>query len=183
MTGGLREAWEELRDTPMDPCGTLPFTALSALFALITLVQAGSREGWVPLLDGVNLLFHEAGHPLFSPFGETLHILGGTLMQLLVPLAVAGSAWWKRKPAGTAFGLFWTAQNLHNIARYVADARAEALPLVGGGEHDWATLLGAWGLLERDTALGGILHAFGWLGMALAWGWLAWRWWVDRSEA
>lgn len=67
-------------------------------------------------------------------------------------------------------------QNLHNIARYVADARAMDLPLVGGGEHDWNTLLEGWGLLNRDTAIGHALHGFGWLGMLSAGAWLGWRW-------
>jgi len=37
--------------------------------------------------------------------------------------------------------LWWVAQNLWNISVYVKDARAEELPLVGGGEHDWNYLL------------------------------------------
>ena len=34
--------------------------------------------GW-SFLDGVDLIFHEAGHVLFSPFGPTLMLLGGSL--------------------------------------------------------------------------------------------------------
>lgn len=176
----FRSLWErvlEVAEQPWLPLGRWTCAALSGLYGLISLIQLSSREGWVPLLDGVNLVFHEAGHPLFSPFGETLHLLGGTLMQLLVPLLIAGSGWWKRQGPIFAFGLFWAAQNLHNIARYVADARAMELPLVGGGEHDWNLLLGSWGLLHRDTTIGTMLHGFGWLGMLLAWGWMGWRWW------
>jgi hypothetical protein len=36
---------------------------------------------------------------------------------------------------------------------YVADARTEALPLVGGGEHDWAYLLGRLGWLKFDQII------------------------------
>ena len=83
----LREVWE----SPWEKV-TLPglFTALGAV-ALALLIYLRSADGWIPVLDSLNLVFHEAGHPLFSPFGETLHILGGTLMQLLVPALVAGS--------------------------------------------------------------------------------------------
>ncbi len=37
-------------------------------------------------LHGVNLVFHEAGHILFLPVGAFLTALGGSLMQLLVPI-------------------------------------------------------------------------------------------------
>jgi|GEM_PF-6948496 len=68
-----------------------------ATVLLVVLLYLASADGWIPLLDSLNLVFHEAGHPLFSPFGETLHILGGTFMQLIVPALVAatmrGLAW------------------------------------------------------------------------------------------
>jgi hypothetical protein len=173
----LREAWE----AEWQPVGTLALAATSAGLALLILVALTSEPGWVPLLDGVNLLFHEAGHPLFGILGwEPLTILGGTLMQLLVPLLVAGSFWLRREAPGTAVGGIWAFENLLNVARYVADARAQVLPLVGGGEHDWADLLGRWGLLAQDATLGQGLRVLGWLGMVACWGWLAWRWHVTR---
>ncbi|MFZ2256380.1 MAG: hypothetical protein WAW59_07155 [Patescibacteria group bacterium] len=39
-------------------------------------------DAWIHL---PNLIFHEAGHVIFMPFGELLAILGGSLMQLIVP--------------------------------------------------------------------------------------------------
>jgi hypothetical protein len=140
-----------------------------------------SEPGWIPLLDGVNLLFHEAGHPLFGLFGwDPLTVLGGTLMQVLVPLLVTGSFWLRREPLPVAVAGIWCFENFLNIARYVADARAQVLPLVGGGEHDWADLLGRWGLLAQDTAIAQVLRVAGWLGMFACWVWLAWRWHVAR---
>jgi hypothetical protein len=44
---------------------------------------------------------------------------------------------------------------------YVRDARAQELPLVGGGEHDWAFLLGHFGLLARDQGIGQTIHLLG----------------------
>jgi hypothetical protein len=62
-------------------------------------------------------------------------------------------------------------QNCGHIAYYVADARAMALPLVGGGEHDWNYLLGELGLLQRDQA---IAHAIVVTGVMLVIGSSAW---------
>ena len=39
----------------------------------------------------INLVFHEAGHIIFSPFGEFMTILGGSLMQVLIPLICAAA--------------------------------------------------------------------------------------------
>jgi len=56
---------------------------------------------------------------------------------------------------------------------YIKDARAQELPLVGGGEHDWAILLDHWGWLERDQAVGRAVFLLGVVlyGAALVAGW------------
>jgi hypothetical protein len=173
----LGEAWTE----PWRPLGLPALGSLLGLFLLVALVEALRAERWVPLLDDANLIFHEAGHPVFGLLGwETLAILGGTLMQLLVPLLVAGSFWWKRQAAGFAFGLFWHFQNYLNIARYMADARDGLLPLVGGGEHDWTELFGRWNCLSRDKPIAGDAAFLGWAGMLGAALWLGFRWWKGR---
>ena len=53
------------------------------------------------------ILFHEAGHVLFAPFGEALRIAGGTLGQLLVPLACAVSLQRRGDNFGAAICLAW----------------------------------------------------------------------------
>ena len=183
MIADLKERLQDLARTPWEGAGTVPAASALAAMVLTALVEATSREGWVPVLDSLNLIFHEAGHPIFGLFGwETLAILGGTLMQVLVPLLVAGAAWSRRQAAGTALAFAWAFQNLHNIARYMADARAQVLPLVGGGEHDWFNLFVRWGCLDRDTSIAAATHTVAWLGMACSAAWLAWRW-LRRAEA
>jgi hypothetical protein len=60
------------------------------------------------------------------------------------------------------------AQNLWNISRYVQDAQAQELPLVGGGEHDWAYLLERVNLLEQDQLIGQLVRVAGILVFAYA---------------
>jgi hypothetical protein len=180
----MAEWLEDLQDQlkqPWEPATWPTFAAALAFPVLVLLVR--EPNGWTPFLDGVNLIFHEAGHPLFGLFHwETLTILGGTLMELLVPSALCLAFVWKRQPLGTALCGQWAAQNLLYIACYMADARAQELPLAGGGEHDWTALLSQWGLLERDTVLAGRVAFLGWTLM-LAWvGWLGWRLWVRQRD-
>jgi hypothetical protein len=110
-------------------------------------------------LDGVNLAFHEAGHLFLTPFGLTLHVLGGTFAQLLVPLLCAGHFLREGKRFEPWICLFWLGESLMYTAFYMADAVAMALPLVGGGEiHDWNWLLHKWGLLRHTRLLSGATH-------------------------
>lgn len=135
------------------------------------------------LLHLVNLPFHEAGHLAFGWFGPFVGSLGGTLGQLLVPLICLSALLLKtRDPFGASVCCWWFGENFLDIAPYIADARAGALPLVGGnfghsapyGFHDWEYLLTETGLLRFDQQLGRLAHATGSLVMLLALCWAGW---------
>lgn len=124
--------------------------------------------------DALDLPIHETGHLVFAWGGEVLAALGGTLFQLLLPLAFVGYFWRRHDRHAASVALWWVGQNCWNVARYVADARAQELPLVGGGEHDWAFLLATWGVLARDQALARDVQFVGWLLVGAA-VWLGWH--------
>jgi hypothetical protein len=145
-----------------------------AFYALFFLYAATTNEDFL-FLDRVNLVVHEAGHPLFGIFGYITGILGGTLLELLVPLACAISFWWRRHTTGVAFCAFWFFENFLYIGTYMADARRVTLPLVGDGTHDWEVLFTHWGVLHLDQQIGGWMHALGWIGMVGTVVWLIWR--------
>lgn len=122
-------------------------------------------------LDGVNLAFHEAGHLFFSFLGQTLHVLGGTIAQLFFPAACCGHFLRRQQPVEAALCCIWFAESLMYTARYLADAQAQALPLVGGHIHDWHWLLSHAGLLAHCEAIGNLLHVVASMaaGAALVW--------------
>lgn len=113
------------------------------------------------LLDAVDLAIHETGHVVFGPFGELVGFAGGTLAQVIMPSVFI--VYFRRhgdRHAATV-ALWWLAQNFWNISVYAADARAQALPLVGGGEHDWAYMLGRFDLLRLDTRISRLIWLVG----------------------
>lgn len=112
------------------------------------------------ILDGANLIFHEAGHVLFSPFGDFLQYLGGSLVQVLIPAVCAVYFWVHQQRSGSAVTLFWTGESITNVAIYVADARRMELPLIGG-DHDWNYLLGRLNLLNQAESLGRFVFVLG----------------------
>ncbi len=110
-------------------------------------------DHWFPLVDHANLAFHEFGHPFFGAFSQTLMVYGGTIAQLIFPTVVAFQFFRKKDSFGVAVGSLWAGQNFFNIARYMGDARAQELPLVGGGEHDWTEIFSRWGCLQNDVRI------------------------------
>jgi hypothetical protein len=173
---GLDEIVERLR-SPWRPVSQATAIAFSAGMAVLFLLILTDDDGYLVLLDGANLLFHEAGHVFFGVFGSTAGLYGGTLGQLVFPVVTAGTFLWRRQPASFAVCTVWLFENFLNIARYAADARAQVLPLVGSGEHDWTRIFNRWGALEHDTGVAAVIRALGWAGMLATWAWLVWRWW------
>jgi hypothetical protein len=137
--------------------------------------QLARTPGQYRWLDSLDLAIHEAGHLIFAFGGEFLAILGGTLLQLIIPVVFFLALRRQGDPHGATVPLWWLGQNCLNIAVYIKDARTQELPLVGGGEHDWALLLERLGLLERDLVIGRTVAAAGLLLFlaAIVWGWKA----------
>jgi hypothetical protein len=146
------------------------------------LVVFKSEPGFVFCLDHANLLFHEAGHPAVGLFSQRLETYGGTLGQLTFPVVLAVSFWRKGKAIPFAVSVIWFFENWLNIARYMADARAQALPLLGGGDHDWARIFGRWHVLSHDTQVAAAVQWTGWVGMCAACAWVIWRWWAGKRN-
>ncbi len=104
------------------------------------------------------ILFHEAGHVVFMPFGEALRVAGGTLGQLLIPLACAVALHRRDDNFGAAMCAAWMSLSLIDAAVYAWDAFDPVLPLIGGGTgadsfHDFIFLFERYGQLA---------HARGW---------------------
>ena len=142
-----------------------------ALLAAAALALYAAREPLgraLSILNWFNLMVHEAGHPIFGLLGSRwIGFAGGTLMQLLMPTLFYFSFLRQSQPKSADACIFWFGSNFFGIGPYVADARAQVLPLLGGGEHDWTYLLGSVGLLPHDRGLGELALFAGCLCFAL----------------
>jgi len=170
---------ERLLDVPWDVprpvwYGRLALLAVIAVWATSVVL---SRMTETPtLLHLTVILFHEAGHVVFMPFGEALRIAGGTLGQLLMPLVCAVALHRRDDNFGAAICLAWMGMSLIDASVYAYDAADPVLPLIGGGTgndsfHDFIFLFDRYGQLG---------HARGWamamkaLGSAVVYASLAW---------
>jgi hypothetical protein len=156
----LRDFFEDVRDALDDWIDERDgFVARGLLlvylaYGLVRHVLDPMYRSW---FGGITLGFHEMGHILFIPFGRTMTIAGGSIMQLLVPLAAALYLLVKQRDwFGFVVGLSWLSFSGFELATYIGDAAREALPLVsfgGGYHHDWSMLLTQWHLLNQCDAI------------------------------
>jgi len=155
--------------------------ALIAVLVILTIRFALSPLGRAAVgsfLHLPNLVFHEAGHVVFLPFGRFMNVLGGSLLQLVVPVVCATAFLYQHgNRFACAVSVWWAGESLVDLAPYIADARALQLPLIGGRTgaevegHDWEYLLTRLGVMPWDVALGRVAHFTGIVVMiaALAW--------------
>lgn len=122
------------------------------------------------LIDGVNLVIHEAGHLIFRPFGEFMMIAGGSLFQVIMPALFVGYFAYHRKFYSASLVLFWVGESILNVSVYAGDSLALQLPLLGGQDsiHDWNYMLSSLNLLPATAKVAGAIRALGTIAIVMA---------------
>ena len=167
--------------------------ALLAFFGVwglrLLMMNVGTGELGESFLHRPLLVFHEAGHVVFIPFGEFMTIAGGTLGQLIMPAVLCGALLLKNRDAfGAAIGLWLVGVSFLDIAPYAYDALQPQLMLLGGrtgedgGPHDWVFLLTKLGLLKRAHGVGYFFYLLGLVTIALSMAWGAWLLWQQKKN-
>lgn len=151
------------------------------LLLLLFLTYDGTRHLRDPeaggLFAGITFGVHEFGHLLFAFFGEFMTVLGGSLNQLLIPSATAVLFWHYRDYFGIAVAGTWLGSSMLDLARYIGDARAQELDLVGFGEdpqHDWSYILSQLHALPYDLRVAGVVRALALLALIVSLGFGVW---------
>jgi hypothetical protein len=178
-------------DPPVNPASWRTRLALWAAFALwgLWLIGRDPREGEIgqSFIHLPLLIFHEAGHVLFRPFGEWLTIAGGTLAQWLMPLVMAAALRWKNRDRfGAALCLWLLGVSLMDAAAYMYDALEPQLMLLSGatgeeGGHDWIFLFSSMGLLPKSQHIGITVHRLGAIVVLIGLAWAGWVLWRQRG--
>lgn len=114
-------------------------------------------------LDNIHLIFHEAGHAIIFFLGDFLHVAGGTIMQLLVPLSITYYFYTNKQYFSAYAVLFWVGHSLINISVYAGDAVTMQLPLLGGDGvgHDWNYLLSELHILQYTSLVSSVFFYSG----------------------
>jgi len=144
-----------LNDIPYKVKGKNWFIRLPLLaYFFYVFIRHWHDPAYRSIIGALNLGIHEVGHMVFGMFGEFMGVAGGTLLQLMAPIFGIYNFYRQEDYFAITLCFGWFGVNLYEIARYVADARAMALPLVSpfgaGAGHDWNFLLSRVGLLNFD---------------------------------
>lgn len=139
-----------------------------ALICLYFWHYASTYTEW-HFIDSANIIFHEAGHVIFSFFGEFIHIAAGSGFQIALPLFISLYFFFDRQMISGALCLLWVGQNMLNVSMYAGDAVATQLPLLGGDGsiHDWHYLLAVTGKLDQAASIAGTIYTMGIITMTL----------------
>jgi hypothetical protein len=133
------------------------------ILLLIYFLNLSFQSNPQTILWFIDVLTHEAGHFIFSVFGQFFGVLGGSLNQILIPLLFVGYFFFQRQHYSLAIVLFWVGENFLSVAAYAGDAVKMQLPLLGGDSsiHDWNWLLTNTGLIDHTSIVASILKIFG----------------------
>lgn len=154
-------------------------TAYLGWLVIFLMTDYGTPQGRVTMpvvlmvVDWINLFIHEGGHGIFQIFGQFIYVLGGSLMQLILPAAAV--IVFLRSGIGTLpFTLFWLGENVVNVSVYIMDAPYRRLPLISKyAAHDWGYITDTLGVthLAEDFGLivkiAGILICLGGIGFSV----------------
>lgn len=122
------------------------------------------RSVWYDPLYALTLVTHEAGHFVFLPFGglSLIAVLGGSLLQWLVPLMFVIYFGLRKKWFAVGVTGVWWAASILNSVPYIADAEYRALPLIADGLiHDWNFILLRWNLLGESIQVARVVRGIG----------------------
>jgi hypothetical protein len=156
-----------------------PFKAVGVILAGLYFFPSLIDPGHWRLLDWLNLLVHEAGHPIFGIFGEFPGCAGGTIAQILMPILFINYFYRQGQRFSSAIAGCWLGESILNVSHYAADAQALELPLFGAGDriHDWNWMLDTLNILPATPFIAGLIRLVGtlvllaglWFGLKQAW--------------
>jgi hypothetical protein len=113
------------------------------------------------IIDTIDLFIHETGHFIFGIFGRFIGFLGGSLLQIIIPVATI-LVFARSSLRSIPFTLYWTGHNMINVSIYIGDAPYQRLHLISRAAiHDWKWLLNYTGTMEYAGDIAATVNTFG----------------------
>jgi hypothetical protein len=136
------------------------------------------------LLSGLYFIefgVHEMSHVITAFLPPIFTAAAGSIGEMGFTALIAYAGFKAKSYFAGIFGLLWLTLAMNSAGRYMADARAQQLQLVGFGpdpQHDWHFVFSKLGWLSADTAIGTVVRAIGDLlgagGLLLGLGLIIW---------
>lgn len=107
---------------------------------------------------------HEVAHIVTGFLPPILTAAAGSLSEVAFASLLVYAAFRAKSSFAGIFSLLWLMLALTSMGNYMADARAQAMPLIGPSpdpQHDWAFVFGQLGLLDADIVIGTTIRIIG----------------------
>lgn len=136
---------------------------------------------WV--IQTIDLFIHEGGHGVFKIFGQFIYFLGGSLMQVILPVTAIVVLLRTSGPRTLLATLYWLGQNLIDVSIYIDDAPKQQLTLISRhAMHDWRWLCGYMGNLDSAEDIAAVVSFLGTMALVTALGFGAYYVFVDIRD-
>lgn len=135
------------------------------LFVQILWFDAGDIRNW--LVGGMYFIqfgVHEASHIVTMFLPSFFVAIAGSVGEIVFTALLLFACIKYKSYFAAIFASLWLMLALRSVGRYMADARAQTLPLIGPGEsvqHDWHYIFAQLGWLQADVVLGGVVQGLG----------------------
>lgn len=176
----------------------LPFWIFGVylFFILIKFKLTDQQPFIIAVPFAFDFFLHEMAHIVTAFLPQVLTAAAGSLSEMLLGILLVYGAFKTRCYFASLLCALWLMLAFQSAGQYMADARAQQLPLVSlGGElsgsttviHDWNFVFGKLHILNLDTFIGDTVRGIGILTGLAAIGFTAWLMYkmaaVDQSGA
>ncbi len=137
------------------------------LYLFITLLHFSADSPNNLLITGMYFIdfgVHEASHLVVFFLPAIMVAAAGSIGEVSFTLLLLFATLKAKSYFAAVFASLWVTLGMISAGTYMADARAQSLPLIGPGEtvqHDWHYVFGQLGWLNADTLIGGCVRGLG----------------------
>lgn len=137
------------------------------LYLFVSILHFTAENSNNIILSGMYLVdfgMHELSHIVVSFLPTIFVAAAGSIGEVSFTLLLLYVALKAKSYFAAVFTGLWAMLGFMSAGRYMADAQAQSLPLIGPGEivqHDWHYVFSQIGWLPVDTMIGGTVQAVG----------------------
>lgn len=145
-------------------CSILWVVYVYVYFQILGFDQENSTNILLTGLYFIEFGVHEVSHVVTSFLPPIFTAAAGSVGEVSFTALVAFAGFKAKSYFAGIFGLLWVMLAMNSAGRYMADARAQQLQLIGFGpdpQHDWHFVFGQLGWLHADTMIGGTVRILG----------------------
>lgn len=137
------------------------------VYLFVSILSFSAENSHNIILSGMYFIdfgVHEASHLAVFFLPPILVAAAGSLGEMSFTVLLLYAALKAKSYFAAVFTSLWVMLGFMSAGRYMADARAQSLPLIGPGEtvqHDWHYVFSQLGWLNADTIIGGAVQTLG----------------------